>query len=72
MLIVVVAALAIAATSFYWYAYSKAVTYPRKTLETVKLVSLDSTGVTFMVDNPTDVPIRIETLTRLKVDDRKA
>jgi len=34
VLIVVVAALAIAATSFYWYAYSKATTDPRKTLET--------------------------------------
>ncbi len=62
VLIVIVAVLAIAATSFYWYAYSKATTDLRKTLETVKIVGLDSTGVTFTVDNPTDVPIRIETI----------
>jgi len=58
---VIIAVLAIAATSFS-YTYSKATTDLRKTLETVKLVGLDSTGVTFTVDNPTDVPIRIETI----------
>jgi len=62
VLIVIVAVLAIAATSFYWYAYSKATTDLRKTLEIVKLVGLDSTGVTFTMDNSTDVPIRIETI----------
>ena len=33
MLIVIVAVLAIAATSFYWYAYSKTTTDLRETLE---------------------------------------
>ena len=61
-LIVIVAALAIAATSFYWYAYSKATTDLGKTLETVKFVGLDSGGVTFHVDNPTDVLIRVKAI----------
>ena len=71
MLTVIVAALAIATTRFYWYAYPKATGDLRKTLETVKLVGLDSTGVTFTVVNPTDVPIRIDALTK-KIDDQKA
>lgn len=61
VLIVIIAVLAIAATSF-WYTYSKATTDLRKTLETVKLVGLDSTGVTFTVDNPTDVLIRVKAI----------
>ena len=62
VLIVIVTVLAIATTSLYWYAYSKATTNLRKTLETVKFVGLDSTGVTFTMDNPTDVPVRIEAI----------
>jgi len=61
VLTVIIAVLAIAATSF-WYTYSKATTDLRKTLETVKLVGLDSTGVTFHVDNPTDVLIRVKAI----------
>ena len=61
VLIVIIAVLAIAATSF-WYTYPKATTDLRKTLETVKLVGLDSKGVTFTVDNPTDVPIRVKAI----------
>ena len=61
-MIVIVAALAITSTIFYWYAYSKDTTDLRKTLETVKIVGLGSEGVTFHVDNPTDVLIRVKAI----------